>query len=187
MNRVCMTEQVNFTLLEKIGAVEVRRYPRVVLATVTGMSDNGSFSLLFDYIQGNNRSRRKVPMTAPVISSAGHSERIPMTAPVVSTSGSFSFVLPSEYTGQNAPEPVDSRVVIQEIPERTVAVIVFRGTARERQLVERTNELLDFLASRSIKAVGRPFLMRYNPPFIPGVFRHNELGVEIISNSQGGE
>lgn len=174
-----MTEKIEYAVLKNIGKIEIRRYPRIVLATVSGMTDNGAFSLLFDYIQGNNRSRRKLPMTAPVISDSQSHERIPMTVPVMSTSNSFSFVLPSGYAGQDAPEPMDDRVVIREIPERSLAVLTFRGTARDDQLTQKTQELLAVLNGNSLNPVGQPFLMRYNPPFLPGVFRHNEVAVEI--------
>jgi hypothetical protein len=174
-----MTEQVEYTVIKNIGKIEIRRYPKMVLATVSGHTDNGAFSLLFDYIQGNNRSRRKVPMTAPVISDSPYQERVPMKVPVVSTAGSFSFVLPSGYTGQDAPEPTDSRVTIQEIPEREVAVLAFRGATREAQITKKSTELLTLLNGNSISTVGKPFLMRYNPPIVPGLFRHNEIAVEV--------
>ncbi|MGZ4851490.1 MAG: heme-binding protein [Candidatus Bathyarchaeia archaeon] len=40
-----------------------------------------------------------------------------------------------------------------------------------------TQELLDELAKAEIKTKGKVFTMLYNPPFIPGFLRRNEVAV----------
>jgi len=174
-----MTERIAYTLVRRMDQVEIRRYPRIVLATVVERPDDEAFGILFDYISGSNKLRRRLPMTAPVISGKGPNERIPMTVPVVSTANSFSFVLPEGYTAEDAPQPSDPRVVIQEIPERTVGVLVFRGRTNDEQVRKRSSALIRTLQASGVEVKGEPFLMRYNPPFIPGVFRHNEIGVQV--------
>jgi hypothetical protein len=167
---------VPYEVTKEIGRVEIRRYPSLILATVYGLSDNQAFGLLFDYISGNNQSRRKIPMTAPVISS----EKIAMTAPVLSTSGSFSFVLPREFTIETAPEPLDSRVVLEETPERTLAVMRFKGRANDRDVDAKSHDLLSILERARIQTIGEPSLMRYNSPFMPGFLRRNEVAVAVL-------
>jgi hypothetical protein len=174
-----MVENVHYDVVKKMDTVEIRKYPKILLATVKGMPDNEAFSILFDYITGKNRSSRGIPMTAPVISSEYGSEKIPMTVPVVSGRNSFSFVMPSSYSVYTIPEPVDSRMVIEEVPERQVAVITFRGRTGSRTVQKRTEELLDVLRRHNIGTRGEPFLMRYNPPFTPGFLRRNEIGVQV--------
>lgn len=174
-----MVENVQYDVVRKIDTVEIRKYPRILLATVKGMSDNESFGILFDYIAGNNRSSKSIPMTAPVITSEYGSEKIPMTVPVVSGRSSFSFVMPSSYSVYTVPEPVDSRMVIEEVPERRVAVIRFRGRTGPRTVQRRTEELLGLLRKHNIQTKDEPFLMRYNPPFTPGFLRRNEVGVQV--------
>jgi len=156
--------------------IEIRRYPKMILATVYGLSDNGAFAILFDYIAGNNKSRRRISMTAPVISS----EKIAMTTPVISGGRSFAFVMPSEYAMDTLPEPGDARVKIEEVPERRVVVIRFRGYAGAKAIQRKTIELLESSKKLGIKTEGEPFLMRYNPPFTPGFLRRNEMGVKIV-------
>jgi hypothetical protein len=131
--------------------------------------------ILFRYITGNNRPGRKIPMTAPVITP----EKIPMTAPVISDTRAMSFVLPPSYTRENVPEPLDTRIAIQEIPSRELAVIRFRGRAAERDIADVRARLLRVLGEKGIQTTGEPFLMRYNAPFTPGFLRRNEIGVEI--------
>jgi hypothetical protein len=155
--------------------IEIRRYPKMILATVYGHSDNDAFGILFDYIAGNNKSRRKISMTVPVISS----EKIAMTAPVISDTRSFSFVMPASYDMDTIPDPLDPRARIEEVPERRLAVMRFRGYAGARALGMRTSRLLEFTEGRGLATRGEPFLMRYNPPFTPGFLRRNEIGIEI--------
>ena len=170
-----VAQEAEFSITSRVGNVELRQYRPTVLATVRGYSDNDAFSLLFDYISGRNRTSKRIAMTAPVITS----EKIPMTVPVVSGRGSFSFVLPSEMTLENAPVPADDRVVLEAFPERLVAAIRFRGRARGKDVESMTEELRVTLERSNRRPKGEPFLMRYNPPFTPGFLRRNEVGIEI--------
>jgi len=173
-----MVERAHYEILGRIGELEVRRYPELVTAKVFGMSENVAFSLLFDYISGNNRSRAKVEMVSPV-----HSEvtgmRVPMTAPVVDEDGGMAFILPAGMTIESAPRPLDERVKLLKVPSRTLAVLRFKGVADQRRVDEMTGKMLGDLAKANIVIKGRPILMRYDPPFKPGFLRRNEVAVEI--------
>ena len=170
-----MTEIITYKESGRSGEVEFRRYPSIILATVSGSTENENFWILFRYITGNNRSKKKVPMTAPVITP----DKIAMTAPVISDADTMSFVLPASYQREDVPEPVDSRISIQEVPPRELAVIRFSGRASTRDVAEVRERLLTTLDAEKIPVVGRPFLMRYNAPYTPGFLRRNEVGVEI--------
>ena len=173
-----MVESVPYAVVKTVDRVEIRHYPGLVLATVRGMSDDDAFGILFRFISGLNAGGGKIPMTVPVVS-AQKGERIPMTAPVLSGSNYFSFVLPSSFKAETTPRPIDDRVSIEEIPARQVAVLRFRGSGSERQINEKTAELLTTLRNHNLSTVGESFLMRYNPPFIPGIFRKNEVGISV--------
>lgn len=183
-----MTEEAPYEVFRKVDGLELRRYPELLLATVSGMEDNSSFGLLFDYITGNNVKRSRLDMTAPVVSSekmaisapVAGSEKIPMTAPVVSGNRFFTFVMPKGYTIDTLPAPSDKRVRIHVQPPRDFAVLEFSGRTKTEKVEERIRELLDILAKKNIKTRGEPFLMRYNSPFTPGFLRRNEVGIEIL-------
>lgn len=175
-----MVESVRYQVERSEGRFEIRRYPSMVLAKVTGRSDNEAFGLLLGYISGENRSTKKIPMTAPVVSS----ERIEMTAPVVSDIRSFSFVLPEGYDADSAPAPLDPGIKIEGLPDRRVAVIRFRGYAGKRAVAERTSELLERVRRLGLRVEGEQFLMRYNPPITPGFLRRNEVAVEVRGPDQ---
>jgi effector-binding domain-containing protein len=174
-----MVEIAPYEEAGRIGEVELREYPELMLATVTEQGDSSAFRLLFSYISGQNRVRTKIPMTAPVITS----EKIKMTAPVISDANTFSFVMPREYKPEDIPEPLDPHIVVQKLPARRLAVIRFKGYAREKSVNEVKSRLFSVLQKNGIVTVGEPFLMRYNAPWTPGFMRRNEIGIEIIQTS----
>ena len=181
INRTIMTLSVEYDVIGTFGPVEIRKYPSLSLATVFAASDNVAFSILFDYISGNNEPNQRLAMTAPVISKRPTGEKIAMTAPVMSSEGSFSFVLPSEYDIRNAPLPKDPSIKIEQVPSRLVAVVKFSGRAHDREVSEEEKLLLDTLKVHNFHSKGVSFLMRYNGPFTPGFLRHNEIGIEVES------
>ena len=168
-----MVEQVNYEVLKNIGKIEIRRYPRLVIAKVDGYGDGG-FNILFRFITGNNRKKADIAMTAPVIS-----EQIPMTAPVFSESGSIAFVMPGGFTLENTPEPLDERVEIVELPERVIAVLKFSGRWSDSVFKKKSAEMLENLAKAGIKNLGKVFSMRYNAPLTPWFLRRNEVATAV--------
>jgi hypothetical protein len=159
-----MVEEAAYSLVEKIEQVEIRQYPRLLVASVTDLGDNDAFWLLFRYISGTNKAQQKIAMTAPVITS---SQRM-------------SFVMPEKFTRGSLPVPRDERVQIDEIESRTVAVLRFKGYARQKEAANHTEELLTILKEHGRKIAGEPFLMRYNAPYVPGFLRRNEVGIEVV-------
>ncbi|MDE4908143.1 heme-binding protein [Methanogenium marinum] len=170
-----MTDTIPYEITGEAGEIEFRRYPALVIATVESTLNNAGFNLLFSYITGKNSTQKSIPMTSPVITS----EQIAMTAPVVSDATSMSFVMPQGLTRDEIPEPLDGRVQIMTLPEREVAVIRFRGYARENEVTAAEGRLREGLKQAGIVSVGESFLMRYNPPWTPGFLRRNEVGVEV--------
>ena len=166
---------IPYAVTGKIGEIEFRHYPGLVLATVDTTDDNAGFNLLFAYISGSNKARGSIPMTAPVITS----QKIPMTAPVVSDAGSMSFVMPAGTTREETPDPLDSRVRIVTLPERDIAVIRFSGYASPEDVDAATSRLQEGLKNVGIVTEGQPFLMRYDAPWTPGFLRRNEVGIAI--------
>jgi len=184
---LCMVEQQAYDVIDRIGKIEIRHYPKMTLATVSGREDNDAFGYLFNYIEGRNRSRTRLPMTAPVISTGSSSEKIEMTAPVISDEDSFSFVLPAEYDSMNAPEPLDDEVKLVEVPERRLAVLVFGGRATPKRVRQRTEILVNSLGRTGLEMKGTPFLMRYNSPFSLPLLRRNEVACEVTRSNPHNE
>ena len=171
-----MVVTINYTIIKKFENFEIRQYPEHILALVEGYNDNKAFSLLFNYISGNNKIQEKIKMTAPVINSA----KIDMTAPVISKKNFFSFIMPSKYNKKNIPIPLDPNIKIKFEPGKKLAVIRFSGFTSDKKINKFKEKLLNFLKLKNIKIKNdEPILMRYNSPFSSPFFRRNEIGVEI--------
>jgi hypothetical protein len=168
-----MVHTIKYKVVRDIGKVEIRAYPKTIVAKVEDTNVD-AFSLLYNFITGGNKQREKFKMTSPVVS-----QKIAMTSPVLSDTGSMAFVMPEELTLETTPEPSDNRVSIAEIPERLIAALCFSGGWSEAHFEKETQELLDELAKAEIKTKGKVFTMLYNPPFIPGFLRRNEVAVEV--------
>lgn len=172
-----MVERVKYSIVETIGDIEIRQYPKMILAIVDGNDNDNAFGLLFNYISGENTLRDKIKMTAPVISS----KKIEMTAPVISRDSYMAFVLPSSYDKDAVPIPTDPMVKIQIQPKKSFAVLRFSGYTSDAKVERMTQQMLNTLKKLNIKVKGIPFLMRYNSPFAPGFLRRNEVAVEVFS------
>jgi hypothetical protein len=178
-----MVDEAKYQVLTSYEDVEVRRYQRILLASVDGKGANEAFGLLFRYISGKNESSDKIAMTVPVITDEPRGKTIAMTAPVIRQERRMSFVMPSELSLKDLPRPLDDKVRIDEIPERVLAVTRFRGYSREKDVKEKTVLLLDVAKRSGLKVIGEPFEMFYNSPWTPGFMRRNEVAVEIEWNS----
>jgi hypothetical protein len=169
-----MVESIPYSIIKKIDSVELRHYPEVLLAVVE-KNDDAAFGLLFQYITGENTTQRRIPMTAPVITS----EKIPMTAPVITRKNHMAFAIPASYTKETIPIPTNPAVKIETQKEKTMAVLRFSGRTSDIKVQKYIQELLTILKKHNIKMKGQPILMRYNSPFTPGFLRRNEVAVEI--------
>jgi len=167
-----MVKTIKYEIIREISKVEIRRYPKILIAKVEDPTN--AFNLLYRFITGENRQQAKVKMTTPVVS-----QKIQMTSPVFSETGTMAFVMPAEYTLETTPEPLDKRVKIAEIPARFIAALCFSGGWSESHFEKETQELLNELTKEKIKTKGIVFTMLYNPPFIPGFLRRNEVAIEV--------
>jgi effector-binding domain-containing protein len=171
-----MVEKVSYDVLKKLGDIEIRKYPEIILAVVKEHDDDAGFGLLFNYISGENTTQKKIKMTAPVISS----EKIQMTAPVISQKNYMAFIVPSSYNKENVPKPTNPKVGIEIQPVKTVAVIRFSGYSSYNNVEKHKQKLLTQIKTNKLKTKGEPYLMRYNSPFAPGFIRRNEVAIEVF-------
>ena len=182
-----MSEEAKYRVVLKEGSHELRQYnPQIVAETIVeGEFDevgNKAFRLLFDYISGNNRKNKQIPMTAPV-SQEKDGEKIPMTAPVNQEQRgdqwSITFLMPSSYTMQTVPVPVDDRVQLREIPERLMAAITYSGTWSQKRYDVHKRKLFGWIGEKRLLQVGEPIYARYNPPFTLWFMRRNEVLIPV--------
>ncbi|XP_052173006.1 heme-binding-like protein At3g10130, chloroplastic [Diospyros lotus] len=191
-------ETPKFEVIRSTDDYEIRSYPSSVIAEVTydpaqlNGNKDGGFTILANYIGAlgspQNAAPEKIAMTAPVITQAA-SEKIAMTAPVVTTTGggegerravTMQFILPAKYRkAEEAPRPLDERVVVREEAEKKYGVVRFGGTAAEEDVAGKAEQLRRCLERDGYKVVGELLLARYNPPWTLPPFRRNEIMLQI--------
>ena len=180
-------EEVPYTVIEQNGKFELRQYSPHIVAetTVEGAFDQvGSegFRRLAGYINGENRTKQSIAMTAPV-SQEAQSEKIAMTAPVGQEKAGdrwrITFVMPSKYTLDTLPEPIDSRIEIKQESGRLMAAVRYSGTWSRKRYEENKARLLAWIEERGFKQTAEPVWARYNPPFMPWFLRRNEILIPV--------
>ncbi len=188
-----MTEELSYEVVRTFDAFELRRYSPHVVAEVivrAAFTDAGSvaFGMLVGYISGQNATRRKVAMTAPVLQRA--SEAIAMTSPVEQREtgvGEYAvaFVLPSSYSLENAPEPTGDDVTLRERRATLAAVRRYRGGWSEGSYQRNRAALARGLEVAALTPVGLPRWARFNPPVTPWFLRRNEIVQDVEDDPIG--
>jgi SOUL heme-binding protein len=186
-------EEPDYQVIKKLDNVELRQYAPYVVAEVVVKANaqdagNQAFPILAGYIFGKNKGEKKFAMTAPVTQTAVASStptpmRMEMTAPVtqeaVAGGMRVQFVLPKGVTLQTAPEPLDVRVQLREVPASNWAVIRYSGTWSQANYDEHLALLRSTLSTAGVATQGEPVLARYNGPMTPWFMRRNEVWLAV--------
>ena len=184
-------EEAKYKVVEKDNKFEIRDYAPHILAETFVEGDleeagNKAFNRLFRYISGDNRSRIKVAMTAPV-SQQPMGEKIKMTAPVrqrrVQEKWVVSFMMPASYTLKTLPEPEDPNITLRQVPAQRMASVRYSGFWSEKRYLRYKLELESWIQERGLTIVGDPIWARYNPPFTLWFLRRNEILIPVTAGA----
>jgi len=188
---VMAVEEAEYELIKQDGRFEVRDYAPQILAEIVieeNFEDAGdkAFNSLFRYIAGDNKSRTKVPMTAPV-SQESRNEKIEMTAPVgqqrAEKGWAVSFMMPATYTLETLPLPDDPSIKLRQVPARRMAAVTYSGFWSEKSYLKNRADLEAWIEANGYNIGGIPVWARYNPPFMPWFLRRNEILIPIDYDS----
>ena len=186
-------EEAAYTVISSQEPFEMRAYGETMVAeTVVRDSTYAeagrvSHERLFGYISGENVSELEISMTAPVIAKAEtlpeSGEEMEMTSTVVEKEGGntwrYQFVLPKQYTEENAPLPLNPEVKLLSIPPKKVAAIRYSGSWNESLLNEKTDLLIGWIEDNNLTAISPPRSARYDPPWTLWFLRKNEVLVDV--------
>ena len=184
---VMAAPEAQFTVIEKERDFELRRYETRIVAETYLEGDftdvgNKGFRRLFDYINGKNRKKVSIPMTAPVHDEIA-SEKIPMTAPVNQERENgkwvIGFVMPPDHSLETLPEPLDPSVSLKTVPSRLVAALKYSGTWSRNRYDEKQALLETMVRARGLIPIGEPIFARYNPPWTLWFLRRNEVLIPV--------
>ncbi|MEM7240294.1 MAG: heme-binding protein [Pseudomonadota bacterium] len=162
-------EQPGYDVVEADGAVEIRRYPELVTASVIRSGPRydavrAGFRPLAGYIFAKERPGDKIAMTAPVTQRKGEGQ-----------DWTVRFIMPSQYSLDDLPAPAGQDVTLATLPATDRVAIRFSGVADDELIAEQEGLLRDWMAGRGIEASGSPIYAYYNDPFTPGFLRRNEV------------
>lgn len=180
-------EKPEYRIIEKDGKFEVRQYDSYIVAETFIEGDfkrasNDGFRRLAGYIFGKNRKKSKIAMTAPVIIKK-KSEKIAMTSPVTlekkESKWRVTFMMPSKYTMDTLPEPLDPEVELKMEPGMLIASLRYSGTWSENRYQSMKERLMALIVLKGYESMGDAILARYDPPFTPSFMRRNEVQVPV--------
>ncbi len=175
-----------YSIIKAENSFEIREYKSLIVAktTVNGSYKDMSsiaFNRLFKYISGDNQKQSKIAMTAPVLQSQG--EKISMTAPVfidnTDNKWTMAFVLPTSYSLETAPKPLNPDITIEEVKKHQAAVLVFSGLLNPRTISEKSNQLQEWLSKNKYRSLSAPTVAGYDPPWTIPLFRRNEVQIVV--------
>ena len=165
-------QAADYEVVARSGEVEFRRYPAqaVVEASILDAGDfeqsgNHGFRLLAAYIRGENDTGTDLPVDAPVMQSSTH----------------LQFVLAGPGDHATLPRPNSTSIQVRALPERVVAALRYGGNWSEARFRRHAERLLEWLEDDGIGTLGEPRFARYNPPFVPGFARRNEVLVTVTA------
>ena len=167
-------ETPQYKVIKNIGEVEIRQYPKMIVAQTTlrdtamDKSMNNGFRTIAGYIFGGNDSNQKIAMTAPVVMKMGDT-------------ATMYFVMPKQYKKDELPKPSSNKVKILEEGEKTLAVITYSGFSSAEKVETYRQKLATILNQQNIKTVGPFMYMGYNAPW-DIIKRRNEVAVEVVLN-----
>ena len=185
-------ESPRYEVIHKDNRFEIREYEEYTVAEVEINGDFTSalqkgFGVLADYIFGGNTTKSHIAMTIPVTEQTMTSERIEMTAPVISSpieegkKYRIGFSMPAKYNLKNLPEPKNKLISFRKVTKHKVAALRFSGNLNGNLATRKALELETWLVAKKYSKKNPLIFAQYNPPWIPGVFRRNEVLAELAN------
>jgi len=184
------TEEAPYKVLKVDDIFELREYAPHILAEIIVDGDlvgagSKAFRRLFRYISGDNRTRSKIAMTAPV-SQEQKGEKISMTAPVsqqrMKGKWAVSFMMPATYTLETLPVSDDPGITLRPVTAQRIAAVRYSGLWSEDNYILNSRKLEEWIRKNGFTVVGEPVWARYNPPFTPWFMRRNEILIPVAED-----
>lgn len=159
----------------QMDGYEIRQFEpsKWVGTTISSMNRKSAimdgFRKLFKYISGNNATKTKVPMAAPVATKI-----VPGQGPACKSEFTVLFFVPFSRQ-ENTPEPTDQTLSIVNLPAMTAYVTSFGGYENDKKVQEHTEALVKNLERDGKDYVKEyTFTAGYDPPY-RFFGRHNEV------------
>ena len=174
LNKAMALETPKYALIVKEDGYEIREYQSMIIATTRVQSDyrnatSTGFRRIANYIFGGNSTGMNIEMTAPVISNVPDADDI----------YDIQFVMPSEHSLEDLPQPNNGYVSIKEVNLGKTAVLRFGGWATKERASYYKDKLSGLIAIKGYNPKGVFMVAQYNSPWVLPPFRKNEIIVPI--------
>ena len=174
LNKAMAIETPKHTLVKKENGFQIRQYDSMIIATTSVRSDysdaaSTGFRRIASYIFGGNSASMSIEMTAPVLINTPDPEDI----------YEIQFVMPSEHSMEDLPQPNSPNVTLKKVNLGKTAVMRFGGWATKDRASHYQNKLNDLLAANGYTVNGIFMVAQYNSPWAIPPFRKNEIIVQI--------
>lgn len=176
---------IPYEVVSRSDGYELRRYGEftaaqvVVAGTMPGALDEG-VQILEHYFGGENL-RQPIVITTVRGRTEEASVQINPDDPVMYEEAdgrvTVSFILPGPFTPDDAPRPLDPRVRLISIPERSEAVRVLSGRASAGDVARGREELRSLLLDDGRLILSQFRVARYGPRW--SFLRRNEIHVSV--------
>lgn len=190
-----LEEQPKFNRIGQEGPVELRRYHPMLVAEVVIAGDHDTavdqgFDRLAKYIFGANSAHAEMAMTSPVLQEPESNDvlegvsALERTAPVYRERDELgawriAFVMPSKYTLETVPKPLDPGIELVEVPGCTVAVVQYTGNNTDAHMEEAASKLQAWLTASGRIALSPIRWAMYDAPFTVPFLKRNEVQVDV--------
>ena len=181
-----MTGQQPYEVAERRDGFELRRYPAHLVAEIEvgGSFDEApdrAFGPLAGFINGANRTRRQIAITAPVTQREASPETIAMTSPGDAAGHRPARQLPGAVCDAIAlhhPDTAGARRcpgTDPGDPRQLAAAARFSGLRTRNGFEERAAALRQAVVAAGLRPAGPVRYARFNPPWTPWFLRRNEV------------
>lgn len=185
-----MVESQKYRVIADKKNYEIREYApcieaRVEIAVDYDSAINQGFDVLAGYIFGNNKKKKHISMTAPVTEQQVEgAEKISMTKPVMTIPVGekhyiVSFIMPEKYTLESLPEPNNKAITFKPVSAHRAAALRFNGRLNYKKFMGKDKELRVALGIDKILPKSNSISAQYDPPWVPGFLRRNEILIDI--------
>ncbi len=174
LNETMALETPKYALIAREDGFEIREYQSMIIATTRVQNDyrnatSTGFRRIANYIFGGNSTGMSIEMTAPVISNVPDADDI----------YDIQFVMPSEHSLEDLPQPNTEYVSIKEVNLGKTAVLRFGGWATRERASYYKDKLSGLMTIKGYEPNGVFMVAQYNSPWVLPPFRKNEIIVRI--------
>ncbi len=180
-------EEALYATLFSDGDYQIRLYePLIIAQTASGgnylQATRSSYKRLTDYVSGNNLAQETVSVNQPM-RAGGTKPNVELTTPYFEEylSGVWltSVAMPEQYSLLTLPKPADNSITFKRLPRVKTAVIAYSGFRNETLIVNKANQLQQWLRQEGLTAISPPRSVIFDSPLaLPGLRRH-EIHVTV--------